>query len=119
MPLFNRKVPDQAPPAPQTTTNGNRRSGIFGSKREAAPATTNNHHHNNNNVATNNGTNNHQGSGLLHRNKEDPSITGARQRVLAAEQAERDADRALIQARAAVKAAREEVLRLEKEAAEE
>ena len=54
-----------------------------------------------------------------HRDAEDPSISGARQRVLQAEQAERDADRALIQARTAVKAAREHVIRLEKEAAEE
>lgn len=51
--------------------------------------------------------------------KEDPSITGARQRVLQAEQAERDADRALIEARTAVQAAREHVKRLEAEAAEE
>jgi hypothetical protein len=39
--------------------------------------------------------------------------------VLSAEAAEKEADRALIQARAAVKAAREEVKRLEHEAAEE
>ena len=39
--------------------------------------------------------------------------------MASAEAAERDADRALVQARAAVKEAREHVRRLEKEAAEE
>jgi hypothetical protein len=43
----------------------------------------------------------------------------ARERVLSAETAERDADRALFQARVAVKEAREHVKRLEKEAAEQ
>jgi hypothetical protein len=55
----------------------------------------------------------------LHRNTEDASITNARERVLSAEAAERDADRALLTARAAVKEAREHVKRLEREAAEE
>ena len=57
--------------------------------------------------------------GLFHRDNEDPSITAARQRVTDAEAAERDADRALSQARVAVREAREGVKRLEREAAEE
>ena len=57
------------------------------------------------------------GNSLTHR--EDASIVAARERVASAEAAERDADRALIQARTAVKEAREHVRRLEKEAAEE
>jgi uncharacterized protein YdhG (YjbR/CyaY superfamily) len=55
----------------------------------------------------------------LHRNREDPSIINARERVLRAEAAEKDADRALIASKAAVREARAEVKRLEAEAAEE
>jgi hypothetical protein len=49
----------------------------------------------------------------------DPSIVAARERVMAAEGAERDADRALEAARVRVREAREQVKRLEREAAEE
>ncbi|KAI3326895.1 hypothetical protein HD806DRAFT_375209 [Xylariaceae sp. AK1471] len=49
----------------------------------------------------------------------DPSIVQARERVMAAENAERDADRALVAARLRVREAREEVKRIEVEAAEE
>jgi hypothetical protein len=65
-----------------------------------------------------NHTKNHSG-GLLHRNTEDPSISSARERVLAAENAEREADRALKAAKVAVRDAREHAKRLEKEAAED
>jgi len=57
--------------------------------------------------------------GLLSRDHEDSSITTARERVLSAEAAERDADRALLTARTSVREAREHVKRLEREAAEE
>lgn len=56
---------------------------------------------------------------VLTRDREDATITAARQRVIDAELAEKEADRALLQARAAVKEAREHVRRLEREAAEE
>jgi hypothetical protein len=63
---------------------------------------------------------------LLHRSfghgnsvEMDPSIVQARERVLNAENAERDADRAMDAARARVREAREEVKRLELEAKEE
>jgi len=52
-------------------------------------------------------------------NGEDASITAARQRVMSAETAERDADKALMAARKAVAEARAHVRRLEEEAAEE
>jgi hypothetical protein len=58
-------------------------------------------------------------SGLLHKDIEDPSITAARDRVIGAEAAERDADKALLMARSAVREARDHVKRLEKEAAEQ
>ncbi|KAI0476062.1 hypothetical protein GGR56DRAFT_674563 [Xylariaceae sp. FL0804] len=49
----------------------------------------------------------------------DPSIVQARERVMSAETAEREADRALAAARVRVREARAEVKRLEEEAAEE
>ncbi|KAI0437578.1 hypothetical protein F4803DRAFT_538206 [Xylaria telfairii] len=49
----------------------------------------------------------------------DPSIMQARERVMGAENAERDADRALAAARLRVREARDEVKRLELEAAED
>ncbi|KAI0393783.1 hypothetical protein F5Y17DRAFT_430730 [Xylariaceae sp. FL0594] len=49
----------------------------------------------------------------------DPSILQARERVMSAETAEREADRALAAARLRVREARDEVKRLEAEAAEE
>jgi hypothetical protein len=55
----------------------------------------------------------------LHRREEDPSIIAAHERVQSAEVAEQEADRALMQARVAVREAKEHVRRLEKEAAEE
>lgn len=60
------------------------------------------------------------GGGLHHNDNElDPSIVQARERVMAAEAAERDADRALELARRGAQAAREDVRRLEVEAKEE
>lgn len=56
---------------------------------------------------------------LLHRKHEDPSIQAAREQVVRAENAEREADKALTAARKAVQEARERVQRLEREAAEE
>ncbi|KAJ6587117.1 hypothetical protein DFH09DRAFT_910173 [Mycena vulgaris] len=49
----------------------------------------------------------------------DPTIVAARGKVTSAEKAEHDADRALLQARAMVREARDHVRILEKEAAEE
>ena len=88
--------------------NGERR-GLFNRHRSVSPeqVTTNNTHNTNNS------------GGLFHRNHEDPSISHAKQRVADAEVAERNADRALVQARAAVREAREDIKRLEREAAEE
>jgi hypothetical protein len=57
--------------------------------------------------------------GMFGRNHEDQSITAARERVLSAEHAEREADRALMQAKTAVKDARDHVKMLEREAQEE
>ena len=109
MPLFGKdKTETTSPPPASTRTPTSSKPGIFGRRRsstpEALPAKSSNH----------GGL-----SGLLHRDKEDPSITQARQRVSDAEEAERQADRALAQAKVAVREAREHVKRLEAEAAEE
>jgi hypothetical protein len=82
-------------------TNGHKSGGLFNRRRSASPTT---------NTASN-------GHGLLHRHHQDPAVHAAHQRVLTAETAERDADRALLSARTAVKQARAEVKRLEKESA--
>lgn len=57
--------------------------------------------------------------GRNNRLDDDPSIRGAREMVSAAENAEKEADRALIEARQRVKLAREHVQMLEREALEE
>lgn len=57
--------------------------------------------------------------GRNNRSDDDPSIRGAREKVSAAENAEKEADRALIEARQRVKLAREHVQMLEREALEE
>jgi hypothetical protein len=49
----------------------------------------------------------------------DPTISAAREKVTLAEKAEKDADKALLGARNAVKAARDHVKKLEKEATAE
>ena len=109
MPLFGRNTAETAPAVPEkTTVETNRRSNLFGRRRESSPT---------NAAMTNTNTSSHHG--LLHRNVEDASITSARERVLVAEAAERDADKALLNARAAVRQAREHVKRIEREAAEE
>ncbi|MCJ1476816.1 hypothetical protein MMC13_005485 [Lambiella insularis] len=99
MPLFSRSEPA---PAPQPESRG-----LFGRRHSPAGTTT---------ITTNNTQ--RGGTGLFHR-KEDASISAARQRIANAEAAEREADKALFQARAAVKDAREQVKVLEREAAEE
>lgn len=113
MPFFGRNTTETAPaqPPPQQPVNEKRRSGLFGRR------------HTPENTATNptaaNTTNASHHNGLLHRRPEDASIVNARERVLSAEAAERDADKALQAAKLAVREAREHVKILEREAAEE
>lgn len=73
-------------------------------------------------MGTNNSSGRHgSGGNRLHNSRfsNDPAINGARQKVSDAEEAERQADRALIEARAAVREARQHVKNLEREAEEE
>jgi hypothetical protein len=113
MPLFSHREPvEAAPEVPSKETEverePSRRSTLFGRRRSAESAAT---------ATTTSSTSPRRG--FLTREREDASITAARERVASAEVAEREADRALMQARAAVREAREHVKRLEREAAEE
>jgi hypothetical protein len=114
MPLFSRH--EEAPPVPEKTVveeRPQRRSTLFGRHRSVSPVST---------AGTTRSSTSASSSGrrgLLHRNDADPSIRSAHERVLNAEAAEREADKALLHARAMVKEAREHVKRLEREAAEE
>ena len=123
MPLFSRSEPEPAP-APIVEERP-KRHGLFGSKRETSPtpsrATTTTTSSSNSSVDRTSS----RRSGLLskfggHGSAEmDPSIMQARERVMAAEAAERDADRALMAARESARQAREQVKILELEAQEE
>jgi hypothetical protein len=114
MPLFNRnsisaKAPAKAPET--TTTERPQRSSTLFGRRETPPSKTP--------TTTTTKNTSPPRHNLIHRNHEDASIVAARERVQNAEAAERDADRALILARAAVKEARAHVKKIEQEAAEE
>jgi hypothetical protein len=115
MPLFSRTPANVETHPPPVVEEPRRHNTLFSRRRSTSPSldsstslTHDRHNH----------TKNHTG-GLLHRNTEDPSISSARERVLAAENAEREADRALKAAKVAVREAREHAKRLEKEAAED
>lgn len=112
MPLFSSRheEPIQDPPADAPK----RKSTLFGRNRDPSPTTTSR-----TSTTNNTSSSSPRRSGLLHRRDEDPTILAARERVMHAEAAERDADRALAAARVAVKEAREHIKRLEREAAEE
>ncbi|CCM02313.1 uncharacterized protein FIBRA_04404 [Fibroporia radiculosa] len=79
----------------QSPTNGARSTGFFGRRRSSSSEKDHGHA------------------------RKDPSVIAARQKVTEAEAAEREADRALMQARAAVRGAREHVKNIEREASED
>lgn len=103
MPIFHRDSTATSSSGRSTETP-NQARGLFGN------------HSSRSSVSSAGSTGRHS---LLHRNHEDPSIQAARQQVYRAEHAEREADKALIASRQAVKDAKERVKRLEAEAAEE
>ena len=129
MGLFSKhEEPVQPQPAPSRHSNvssdaSSPRRGLFGSKHSRDSASSPDNVHRSPTTSTHNSTgsrtNNHNFLHRLGHDKEDPSISNARQRVLSAEQAEREADRALVEARTAVRQAREHVKALELEAAEQ
>jgi len=119
MPLFTRHA-DGVPVQEKEVDPPKRRSTLFGRNRDVSPAsTTNTRNTTQKQNSAGSGGSPHRRSGLLHRRDEDPSIIAARERVMSAEAAERDADRALAAAKYAVREAREHIKRLEREAAEE
>ncbi|KAI0101293.1 hypothetical protein F4814DRAFT_432903 [Daldinia grandis] len=129
MPLFSSRRPEEEvveEPLPEKTEKRHSH-GLFGSRhRSPSPTTTRS-------STTNSSRNSDVSSPSRHRSvlqrtfghgnstnpDMDPSIVQARERVMQAEAAERDADRALESARVRVREARAEVKRLELEAAEE
>ncbi|KAK5938968.1 hypothetical protein PMZ80_009161 [Knufia obscura] len=94
----------------QSTTSPRRSGGGFFSKRRSSSVSSSD-------VEAPHRSGTRSSGGLLsRRNHEDPSIAAARERVMAAERSEREADLALQQSRVAVREAREHVKRLELEA---
>ncbi|KAJ4298354.1 hypothetical protein N0V88_003383 [Collariella sp. IMI 366227] len=103
--------PARAPPTTTATTHGTH--GIHGSRRSSS-------------LSSSSPDRGRTGGGLLSRgfgsgshSGIDPSILAARERVMSAEAAEREADRAMIAARESVREARDHVRRLELEAKED
>lgn len=94
--MFSRRsnTPEQEPSTNEPTRTGSTRTGFFGRRRSSSSS--------------------HDDD-----SRNDPSILAARQKVAEAEAAEREADRALMQARASVRSAGEHVRILEREAKEE
>lgn len=104
----------------------NKSRGIFGGRRRSTSMDGHRSSHDGrqssnrlSHGSTRNSRNSRNSGGLFNRHSEDQSISGARDRVLSAERAEQEADRAALQARTAVREAREHVKNLEREAAEE
>ncbi|KAK0749028.1 hypothetical protein B0T18DRAFT_96420 [Schizothecium vesticola] len=120
--LFGSKRDSVPPPAPQPVhEERGKKHGLFGSRRSPSPSPSSSTRR-----TSTSRTSPDRSSGILHRSfgngsvrGVDPSITQARERVMGAEMAEREADRALLAARESVREAREHVRRLELEAEEE
>ncbi|KAI0125314.1 hypothetical protein BJ170DRAFT_598130 [Xylariales sp. AK1849] len=143
MPLFGRKPEDEVIEEPAPVPD--KRHGLFGSRRERSVSPVSTVRSSTTTSTNQSGTSYHtsqscHGGGSFRKSTNansgrrsflqrsfghgnnvemDPSIVQARERVLGAENAEHEADRALEAARIRVREAREEVKKLEVEAAEE
>ncbi|KAI0968862.1 hypothetical protein F4678DRAFT_441639 [Xylaria arbuscula] len=129
MPFFSNRRPEEEvieepAPAPE------RKHGLFGSRHRSpspvssVPARTSTSSSRHSDAVSTTSRNRSVlsrtfGHGSTRNPDMDPSIVQARERVMSAENAEQEADRALASARLRVREAREEVKRLELEAAEE
>ncbi|KAI0368285.1 hypothetical protein BV20DRAFT_969329 [Pilatotrama ljubarskyi] len=130
MPLFRSSSPrrDAPPPQPESPT---RSHGLFGRRSRSQDNNTNGYNNGYDNTNSNGNAKTTRSGGIFGRRRsssssdrstdlsKDPSIAAARQKVTEAEAAEVAADRALNDARAAVRGAKEQVKRLEQEALEE
>ncbi|KAM7197936.1 hypothetical protein V8F20_006384 [Naviculisporaceae sp. PSN 640] len=129
MPFFSRNPEPEPAPAPVHEEPPKRHGGILGSlrHRDPSPTPTDSTRSSSSRHSADDGSSIGKRRSLLHRSfgngnaplEMDPSIVAARERVMTAESAERDADRALMAARESVRQAREHVRRLELEAEEE
>ncbi|KEY72866.1 hypothetical protein S7711_04442 [Stachybotrys chartarum IBT 7711] len=136
--FFGSRHEEPAPPPEPVRQPEGRRHGLFGSRRDPSPTgrsstssmssrssgtyhTTSADPHHNANGTRRSGSllSRSFGHGNSRNSDMDPSILEARERVMGAESAEREADRALDSARLRVREAREHVKRLEDEAKEE
>jgi len=130
MPLFGSRKEPTPPPEPVPER---RSGGLFSSRRNRSVSpvshrTSTSSSYRTSTSSTRHSTDHHRssgsGGGLLHKfgrrdGDLDPSISQARDRVINAERAEKEADRALEAARIQVRDARAHVKGLEHEAAEE
>ena len=133
--LFGSKREPAPVPEPVHEERG-KKHGLFGSRRSPSPSPSSSTRHTTSTSRTSPDRDSSGGvlrrstdasnRGILHRTfgngsigDVDPSIVQARERVMGAEMAEREADRALMAARESVREAREHVRRLELEAEEE
>ena len=114
--IFSRRHRSNSPVAPEPAheeMNGSRRGGFFSRNRSLSSS---------DDSSMRTGRSSTVNSGhKLHNSRfsNDPSIIAAKQKVNDAEAAEREADKALIQARAAVRDAKQQVQNLEREIEEE
>jgi hypothetical protein len=131
----SRRSQETAPPVQQPVHEERpKRHGLFGGRRSPSPSPTSSTR----NTSSTRRTSPDRDGGIFRRSTDassnrgilrrsfgngnadlDPSIVQARERVMVAETAEREADRALIAARDSVREAHEHVRRLELEAEEE
>jgi len=128
MPLFRSNEPASPPPPPPQTQSPNRSRSLF-SRRRSPSSEPYTPHDSTSSAASSRGgffsrrrSSSSDGSGSNIRSGSlggDPTISAARQKVADAEAFEREADRALGQARAAVREAREHARILEREALED
>ena len=123
MPLFGHKsaepVPAQPAPVRHSGSPATPSKGFFSNRRSASLASSEHDGRNSNRSSMLSKSSSTSKPGLFHRHQEDPSISAARERVVAAENAEKEADRALSQARAYVREAKQQVRELELEARED
>ncbi|KAH9892706.1 hypothetical protein C8Q73DRAFT_699127 [Cubamyces lactineus] len=130
MPLFRSSSPQPESPPSRSRGLFGRRSNSLDNNSSYNGNGYNNYDNSNDSMRT--GSTRRSGGGLFGRRrssstdsdhsfnlKKDPSILAARQKVTEAEAAEAAADRALNDARSAVRSAKEHVKRLEQEALEE
>ncbi|CCC05573.1 unnamed protein product [Sordaria macrospora k-hell] len=134
MPLFSRHAEPEPAPAPVHHEPAPKRHSLFGGSRHNRSPSPGSPTYSNSSASTmdrhrstSRDSSGHKpsllsrtfGNGVSSSHQVDPSIMQARERVMMAESAERDADRALMAARESVRQAREHVRALELEAQEE